>query len=171
MITKPDTNSLTGYMAGYISQAEGNDLVQSLRNRLEETSSVYRSIMPEMEEYRYDTGKWSIKEVLGHIVDTERIFTYRALTFARKDNSRLPGYDQDAYVPYSNAANRKLADILKEYEAVRMSTIYLFESFNPEMLDSNGIANNLNVTPRVLGWMAAGHDAHHYKVLKEKYLI
>lgn len=171
MITKPNADSLTGYMAGYIGQAEGNDLIQSLRNRLEETSAVYKSVVPEKEEYRYDTGKWSIKEVLGHIIDTERIFTYRALTFARKDNTLLPGYDQDAYVPHSNAANRTLADIIKEYETVRMSTIYLFESFNPEMLDSNGIANNLNVTPRILGWMTTGHDAHHYKVLKERYSI
>ena len=115
-------------------------------------------------------GKWTIKEVLSHVIDTERIFTYRALTIARNDNTPLPGFDENAYIPFSNASGRSLMQLIHEYELVRRSSMALFESFTEEMLDRQGTANNMRLTPRILGWMLAGHDAHHADIVRNRYL-
>lgn len=169
MITKPNPETCTSYISNYVSQAEGNDLIKALKDGLQKSMSAFQNVSTEREEYSYADGKWTIKEVLGHLIDTERVFAYRALVFARKDTVQLPGYDENLYAPNANTANRTLADMLKEYEAVRMSTIYLFQSFSEAMLDYIGMANNLNLTPRILGWMIAGHETHHHNVLAEKY--
>lgn len=168
-ITKPEAGNLSDYMRNYIDQAAGNNLIQSLKDTQNNNSALYLHTKANMQDYSYADGKWSIKDVLVHITDTERVFAYRALAFARGEKQNLPGYDQDIYAQYANTKQRSLADILKEYETVRASTICLFESLKHERLDIAGIANNLNVTPRILGWMISGHDAHHHNILKERY--
>lgn len=171
MIHKPSVNTDTGYMSAYISLVAGNDLLQALKTGLNQTIELYGSVPANLEGYRYAEGKWSIREVLSHVVDVERIFAYRALTFARKDATSLPGFDENAYVPFSNAENRSLANIIEEYRVVRQSTILLFQSLAEESLDFTGMANNRTMSARILGWMIAGHDIHHGNILQERYLV
>ena len=120
--------------------------------------------------YRYAVGKWTIKETLVHIMDTERIFAYRALRFARNDATALPGYEQDDYVPFSRANERSIADIFQEYSAVREATVTLFESFNEEEILRKGIANGNPASVRALAYQIAGHEMHHMKIIKERYV-
>ena len=120
--------------------------------------------------YRYAEGKWTIKEVLVHIIDDERIYAYRALRFARNDKTELPGFDQDPYAFYSNANVRSIESIIEEYEAVRMSTITLFNGFSDDVMLRSGVANNNEVTVRALGYHIAGHELHHLNILKNRYL-
>jgi uncharacterized damage-inducible protein DinB len=169
MITKPSSPVLSEYMAGYINQAPGNDLLQAFNSTMQQSLELFAKTASK-KQYRYAEGKWTIEEMLCHIIDTERIFAYRALTIARGDKALLPGFDQDAYVPYSNANNRSIADLSKEYEIVRQSSIYLFANFTDNVLDNEGTANNIKVTPRIIGWMTAGHNTHHNKILAERYL-
>lgn len=160
---------MTGYMTSYVSRVNDNDLIAALNNTLADTLELYGSVPADKETYRYGVGKWSIREVLGHVLDTERIFAYRALAIARGDKSQLPGYDQDAYVLTSNANDRSLNDLLTEFELLREGNIYMYEHFTEAMLDEAGNANNLTVTPRIIGFMIAGHNAHHNIILKERY--
>ena len=169
MITKPAAETLTGYIAGYVSQAPGTGLLEALNDTLKQTIELHTAASSKV-LYRYAEGKWTIEEALAHVIDTERIFAYRALTFARADKTELPPFDQDAYVPYSNANSRTMQDLLKEFEIVRQGSIHLFRSFAAEALDMQGTANKLTVTPRIIGWMIAGHNAHHNRILQERYL-
>ncbi|MGV6845296.1 MAG: DinB family protein [Lutibacter sp.] len=120
--------------------------------------------------YSYTTGKWSIKEILQHLIDAERILSYRALRFSRNDQTEIPGYNEDFYVKNSNGKTRNIESLLKEFTLVRNATIALFESFSVEMLTNIGVANNSNMSVRALGFIIAGHQMHHLKVIKEKYL-
>ncbi|TGE16395.1 DinB family protein [Hymenobacter elongatus] len=120
--------------------------------------------------YAYAPGKWSTKEMLGHIIDTERIFSYRALRFSRNDQTDLPGYEQDDYVPESGANDRPLSDMLAEYATVRAATLSLFRSFTPTQLDRTGTANNGPSGVRALLYVIPGHELHHIAVLRERYL-
>ena len=114
--------------------------------------------------------KWTIKEIIQHIIDTERIFTYRALCIARKDKSLFPGYDQDDYAVNSEANNRSMISLMNEYKSVRLSSIILFESFSSEMLKRIGIASNSNLSPRAVAFITIGHENHHCEIIKERYL-
>jgi uncharacterized damage-inducible protein DinB len=128
------------------------------------------SLPEEKLTYRYAKNKWTIKEILVHIIDDERIYAYRALCFARNDKTELPGFEQDDYALFSNANERSIENILNEYEAVRNATITLFESFDEAALLRKGIANKNGATVRALGYHLAGHELHHINIIKEKYL-
>lgn len=130
-----------------------------------------KSISTNKLQFAYDDGKWSVAEVLVHLIDTERVFQYRALRFARNDATSLPGFDQDAYVPHSKANKRNLDSILKEYLAVRKATISLFESFDDEMMCRGGMASNSFMSVRALGFLICGHERHHKQILESRYLI
>jgi len=117
----------------------------------------------------YAAGKWTVKDILQHLIDSERIFNYRALTIARKDETKIPGFDENFYAEKTNAGKRSLNDLLDEYEIVRKSSLMLFKSFNDEMLLTEGIANNKNISVLALGFAIAGHSIHHYNVIKERY--
>ncbi|MEO8210661.1 MAG: DinB family protein [bacterium] len=118
----------------------------------------------------YAPGKWTVKDILQHLIDTERIFNYRALRFARNDNTILPGFEQDDYAKVSNANKRSLDELLNELEAVRRASIILFESFDDEMLLREGICFDKNISVLAIGFVIAGHTLHHVNVIKEKYL-
>ena len=170
IIQKPNLTDVPAYYGAYLDLIKENDLLTFLKNRTEETLKFIASIPVEKAEYRYAPGKWSIKEVLSHIIDTERILTYRALRFSRKDVTELSGFDENVYAPNANTGNRTLKEIAEEYNAVRLASISLFSYMTPEMLDFKGKANKASNTARGLGWMIAGHDVHHCNIVKERYL-
>jgi len=120
--------------------------------------------------YAYTDGKWSVAEVLVHLMDTERIFQYRALRFARNDKTELKGFEQDDYIPESEANGRDKEDVLREFLAIRNSSIALFKSFHEEQLKRSGKANGATMSVRALGCIICGHQAHHFNILKQRYL-
>jgi hypothetical protein len=121
-------------------------------------------------DYRYAEGKWTIKEIIQHLIDAERIFAYRALRFARYDATVLSGFDEDYYVLNSTANQRSIMELLTEYSAVRHTSLLLFKSFNNEQLLYSGIASNNNISVRALGFVIIGHQNHHQKIFEKRYL-
>lgn len=161
---------LPSYLRAYIAKAEGPDLISALEGGAARALALFKVIPPERQEYRYAPGKWSIKEVIQHVNDSERIFAYRALRFARKDTTPLPGFEENDYAPASDADRRSLRSLCDEHEAVRRSSILLFQSFAPEMLMRRGQAAGNSVSVEALGWIIAGHAMHHWSIIRERYL-
>jgi uncharacterized damage-inducible protein DinB len=154
----------------YVKQIEEGDILQALRISGHRSQELVHSIHPDKADYKYGENKWTIREVLCHIIDAERIFAYRALRFARHDKTPLSGWDENEYAPYLNASSRSLKKLADEMSHLRASTIDLFESFSPEMLTRKGVANNNEMSVAVLGFVIAGHETHHCKILMERYL-
>ncbi len=160
------------YFEHYINLVNDNsNFIDELNKVHQETNEILNLITEEKGVFAYAEGKWTIKELLVHLIDTERIFCNRALRFARNDQTNLPGYDHDNYVAYSGANERSLSNIAEEYDLVRAATIALFKSFNAEMLKREGTANNNQLTVLSIGYIIVGHEIHHINVLKEKYFI
>lgn len=153
----------------YIDKSTDLTLKLGLPVNFEKVLYFLHSIPLERHEYRYAPDKWTIKEVVQHMMDTERIFIYRALRIARRDQTPLPGFDQDAYVAPSQANKRTFESLLNEYKAIRHATDALFNSFDDEMLVSKGIASNSPISVRALGFITMGHENHHCEVLRERY--
>lgn len=168
-IEKPQPDTYPAFYHTYVNEVPENDLLQALHNNRQAIEPLMLQAM-DKGNYRYAEGKWSIKEVLMHIIDAERIFAYRALTFARGDKNALPGFDEDAYVNYYSADKRTLQHIYGELIAVRNTTMFLFQSFDEEALQRSGIANGNAISVSALGFVIAGHANHHFKVIKERYL-
>lgn len=145
-------------------------LLDSLQTSFLEVHSFFSEVTEEKLHYRYAEGKWTLKEMLLHIIDTERIMSYRALRFARKDATPLAGFDQDDYVPNSFANERNIKSLLEEYSTVRMASISLFTSFNESALKQIGTSNSNSMSVRALGFIISGHEMHHLQVAKERYL-
>jgi len=158
------------YYKRYIDMSSNSDLLTGLRNSLENSMEFYNSIASDKLEHRYEEGKWTVKEVIQHIMDTERIFAYRALRFARQDKTPLSGFEQDDYVPTSQANTRDFKSLLNEYKAIRQATIAMFENFSDDMLTSIGEASGSNMSVRALGFVTIGHEMHHCNVIRERYL-
>ena len=159
------------FYSGYINRLEDDaDLVESLKKNTREMLEFFKSIPSEKWTYRYQPDKWSLLDMVQHIIDTERIFQYRALCFARNDQNPLPGFDHDLFVLNSKAENRTGEGLIKEFEAVRMSGNYLFESFSDEMLKIIGNMNDVNTSPRAIGFIIVGHAEHHMEIIKNRYL-
>ena len=149
---------------------ETNDLLNELEKSYKLTKEVFKLITFENENYSYQTNKWTIKEVLRHIIDCERVYTYRAFRFSRFDNTELSGFDENEYIEKIKQAEQSLAELIDEYENVRKSTINLFKTMTNEMLDFKGKANKVSFSPRTLGFMTIGHNIHHVNFIKTKYL-
>jgi len=167
---RPDLTRVPEYYYQYINQAEGEDLKETLNKQNRAFEKFLKNIPKEKRNYRYANGKWTIKEVLQHIIDAERIFAYRALSFARKDTTPLPGFDENNYAANSKGEQRKWKDLVNEFQSVRQSTGLLFSSFDDEQLESGGTANGKSNYVLAIGFIIAGHANHHIKVIKEKYL-
>lgn len=165
-----NTSEYSSYYQPYIDICGNRGLVEGLEYNLIETFEFLKSIPFNRHEYSYDKGKWTIKQLIQHLIDTERIFTYRALRFARNDSTELPGYDENKYVPQSKANHREFIDLIEEFSVVRKSTVSLFKSFNDEMLMRSGKANNNEMSVRAMAFIIIGHCNHHCKVIKERYL-
>jgi uncharacterized damage-inducible protein DinB len=170
MITPPEPTEYQSNYGRYISLVPGRDLTQTLDAQLAQSLPILSAIDEQKSLYRYASGKWSIKEVLGHLIDAERIFTYRALRFARRDSTPLPGFDQDPYVSAANFDSRPWHDFIAEFEHVRRSTILFFRALEPEDLLRSGTASENSITVRALGYIIAGHELHHMSILRERYL-
>lgn len=158
------------YYGTYIDKTAGLDLRNGLKVGGERSINFLKSISNEKLEYRYAEGKWTIKEIIQHLIDSERVFAYRALRIAREDKTPLPGFEQDDYVAPSKANKRSLDQLMNEYAAVRHATVALFDSFSNEMLMRLGTASNSTVSVRAIGFIIMGHEIHHCDVIKERYL-
>jgi len=166
------SDEYNAYYDRYLQKIPGNlELGILLLENREEFLSLLDKLKPEDLKYSYAEGKWTIAEVLQHLIDVERIFQYRSLTLAREPGIKLPGFDHDAYVPASSAKGRTLKSLKKEFKAVRNSGIALYQSFTEEMLNSKGFVGGSSTSSRALGFITAGHTKHHIEIFKEKYHI
>src|SRR5690606_25081708 len=163
-------NEYNPFYQTYVNKAQNVDLKQGLRENFESVIEFLKAIPEDKLEYRYAEGKWTIKEVIQHLIDAERIFSYRALRVARQDQTPLPGFEENDYVPASFANDRSRAELLADYKAVRQATVSLFDSFTDVMLLQIGTASNSPISVRALGFITIGHENHHCQVIKERYL-
>ena len=171
IMKRPESSEHPAYYTHYISLVKGDNVLKQLENQVIDIQAIISEIPEEKENFAYAPGKWTIKEVLGHIIDTERIMAYRALRFARKDQTHLSGFDENEYVVNSNYNNRTLYDIAHEFAIVRESNLALFKHFDEETLSQQGTANNNEASVRAILFMIAGHANHHLNVIKTKYLM
>jgi len=169
-LRRPKEGEYSSYYQAYVDQVESDDFLSVLKNSKEETFSFFNKIPLEKWEYKYAPEKWTIKETIIHLLDTERVFAYRAMCISRNDKTHLPGFDQNEYVPNSNANNRTSESIVKEYVALRNSTIHLFQHFTSEQLDRMGTGSGHPISVLGLGFIIAGHELHHKKIIRERYL-
>lgn len=170
-IKKPNEGEFKPYFTKYIDlmPADGN-VLQHLQYHYNEFRLLVNSMNEDRLNYRYAENKWTIREVLIHMIDTERIFAIRALRISRNDKVNLPGYEQDDYVPFSNAENRTKESILQEFDTVRAATLSLFNSFNEEQLVRIGTASESTISVRAIAYIIAGHQKHHINIIEDRYL-
>jgi hypothetical protein len=169
-VGRPQNSEYGAYFERYISLVPGDDAVAALESQRESTLQLLGTVTEERSNFRYEPGKWSIKELVGHVIDTERIFAYRALRFARNDRTELPGFDQDTFAANANYHNLTLAQIANEFDAVRRSTLALFSQLDDAAWSRRGIANKNEASVRALAFVMAGHERHHVEILKTRYL-
>lgn len=167
---KPTLEEIPAFYQNYVKLVKEDDVLPALTNSSDLFLSTLKNINEEQASFRYATGKWSIKELVMHLMDAERIFAYRALRFSRNDRTSLHGFDEQAYTPESNAETQSLQLLLTHVKNLRQSTLDLFSTFNEEMLMRKGFANNYEVSVAALGFIIAGHELHHLKVIRERYL-
>jgi len=168
-MNRPEATEYADYYANYISKVPGSDVLSVLESQRLQMPQLFAGRSERDGSFRYAPGKWTVKEVLGHITDTERIFAYRALRIARDDKTPLPGFEQDDYVRSGAFGDRTLAGLAEEFGAVRTASILLLRSFNEEAWSRRGVASQKEVTVRALGFMMAGHQIHHRIILEERY--
>jgi hypothetical protein len=170
-MVSPDPSEYAPYYGRYISLVPGQDIVAALEDQPQETLALLSGLSEEQGDYRYAPAKWSIKEMLGHVNDTERVFAYRALRFARNDQTPLASFEQDDYVRSGNAGNCRLADLIEEFVCVRRATVWLFRQLSAEAWMRRGVASDNPVSVRAAAYIIAGHELHHRRILEQKYLI
>ncbi|HET7250561.1 MAG TPA: DinB family protein [Gemmatimonadales bacterium] len=170
LIARPGTDEYAPYYGTYIGKVPDGDLRAMLASQLAETLALIRSIPESRGGHRYAPDKWSIKGVLGHLADSERIFSYRALRIGRGDTTPLPGFEQDDYVPMGNFDARTLRDLADELAAVRQATLHLFAHLDQAAFERRGTASGKPVSVRALAYIIAGHELHHVGILKTRYL-
>ena len=159
------------YFEQYIALvSNGKSIIENLKSSQQLFDEVLRNLSEDKHNYVYAEGKWTLKELMQHIIDTERIFGYRALCFARNDSTDLPGFDQDIFVANDNANKRDYFEMLDEMKTLRKSTIQLYESFEDIALLRIGTASGNKISVRALGYLFSGHQIHHLNIVKERYL-
>ena len=169
-LAPPAPDEYGAFYADYVARVPpGADLLELLAQQREETLARFAAVPEPRGGYRYAPGKWSVKEVLAHLCDVERIMAYRALRIGRGDGTPLPGFDENAYAPLSGADAQPLAELAAEWGDVRRATLSLFRHFPPEAWTRRGTASDLPVSVRALGYIIAGHERHHLEVLGERY--
>ena len=168
---RPEENEFAEYYNNYISKIEGNEVMPVLEAQSAELRSMISPLPEEKGTYAYDEGKWTIKEVLSHLIDGERIFAYRILRISRGDETPIEGFEQDGYIESSNANNRPFADLLEEFELQRKSNLLLLKNINEPSSRRMGIASGYPISVRALAYISAGHVRHHLGILKERYEI
>ncbi len=167
---RPIKGDYAPYYETYIGRVEGEDIISILEEQYSSTSEFLFSITDDKAGFAYDKGKWTVREVIGHILDTERVFAYRAFCIARGEKQSLPGFEQDDYVKLSGSNDRTLASLIKEYRLMRENNLFLFKTFKDEVMNNRGTASGNPVTVLAILWIIAGHELHHINILKTKYL-
>lgn len=157
------------FYRGYLARVPDGDVLAHLEQQGRATVERLRDLDEGAAGSAYAPGKWTVKDVLGHLIDVERVFSYRALCCARGEPTPQPGFDQDAYVASGGFGGRRLSALLSEYERVRAATLALYAGLAPEAWERRGVANGVPLTPRLLAWVTAGHELHHLAVLRERY--
>ncbi len=170
-VPRPEIGEFDSYYERYVSlvQKDG-DIISALQKQLAETLKLLSEINEEKAAYRYAEGKWSVKELVGHMIDAERIFAYRALRIARGDRTPIEGYEQDDYVKNAEFDSYSLADLAEEFAQVRKANVSMFQHLSEEAWHRRGIVNDKEITVRALAYNIAGHEIYHVKILRERYL-
>lgn len=171
MLKRPEALECHEYYFLYIDEVPEGDVLEILQSELRTTRALLAGVSTEREDHRYAPGKWSVKEVIGHLIDAEHVFAYRALHFARCDPAPLPSMEQDGWARRSNAAGRTLNEIADEFAALRASVIAMFRGFDDDIWTRRGTASGREFTVRSIPYIIAGHELHHRRVLEERYLI
>jgi hypothetical protein len=167
---RPESNEYAPSYEAYVSKVSGADVVGTLERQGAETLALLRGLPEERGAHRYGADKWSVKQLVGHISDGERLFSYRALSIARGDRAPLPGMEQDVWMAGVDFDSRTLASLADEFESVRAATLHLLRHLTPEAWARRGVASDNEVTVRALAYIIAGHEAHHVGILRERYL-
>lgn len=167
---RPDLTRVPAYYHNYISKVQKDELGAIFIDHQRQFLDFLGTLPAEKWDHAYAAGKWTIKELVQHVIDAERIFAYRALSFARKDTTPLPGFDENTYVANSKAANRTKVDLIAEVQAVQKASATLFASFDEEQLEATGIANGKPVYVLGIAFILVGHTLHHMDIIKERYL-
>lgn len=168
---RPDTNEFAPYLAGYVGAVPDGDVLAHLEAQRARSVALFCELTDAQAGHSYAVDKWNVRELLGHVIDTERVFQYRALSFARGDSGPLPGFDQDDWMAAAGFGERSMAGLVQEYETTRRATCSLFASFDAARLDARGVASGYALTVRGILFTVAGHELHHMAVLAEKYGI
>ena len=169
-MNRPEKIEYAEFYAGYVALVEETDIIAALQNQITDLQKLCAGVSPEKENFRYAENKWSIREMLGHIVDGERVFSYRALRISRGDQTLLAGFEENFYVANSNFSNVKLADTLEEFSLLRQSNVQMFKNLTDEMWAKTGTASNATVSVRALAYLMVGHIRHHANILQTRYL-
>lgn len=170
MTTKPQAGEFAPFYQGYIDKVPEGDILQTLEDSREQMIAFMQTLPTEKWLHRYEPGKWSIKEMIVHLADAERVFAYRAMCIARNEQNPLPGFDHNAYVPESRADKRSIASIIGEYNAVREASLQLYANLEEDVWMRVGNANGAPVSVRAFAFITAGHEMHHLSIIKERYL-
>ncbi len=167
---KPDKSEYASYYETYFSEIPEGNILELYEKQINEVKEFFGGISSSKLNFRYAKGKWTVKEILGHIIDTERIFAVRALCFSRNESQALPGFDENEYVSSSNFGDQTIASLLNQFELGRKSALEMFRSFNDEMWLRKGTASNNIMSVRAVPFIIAGHASHHIRMIKERYL-
>jgi len=169
-VSELSTTEFNSYFKPYIDKAGNATLLKSLKKGKKKTIKFFKKLPSSKLEYQYEDEKWTPKDILLHIIDAERAFSYRALQFARSKDAELEGFDENEFVPNANANKRSLKSLLKEYKAVRKASIIMFNSFSDETLVRIGKASGSQLSVRAAGFLICGHEIHHIQIITERYL-
>jgi hypothetical protein len=169
-IPRPEAGEFNPYYARYIALVPKGNLLEVLAQQGRDFGALVKSVPEGRASFRYEPAKWDVSQLVGHVNDAERIFTYRALCFSRGEQAHLPGFDENAYAPASAADQRHIVDIGTEFEAIRAATIALFSGMTESMFTMSGVASDNPISVRALAYLVAGHCFHHTAILKERYL-
>lgn len=166
---RPTSNDYASFYASYVARVPEEDVIAALEKQGRETAALFREIDDTKAGYRYADGKWSVKEVVGHLTDAERVFAFRTLAFARGDESPLPGFDEETYVRNAEFDRQPMSLVVEQYEVGRRSTLLLLKSLQQSDWEKRGVANDAEVSVRALAYIIVGHERHHLSVLRERY--
>jgi hypothetical protein len=170
-MSRPEKTEYAEYYETYVSLVDENDIVSALQNQLAEIENLFAGIAEEKGAYAYAAGKWSIKQLVGHLIDGERIFSYRAFRFSRADRTALASFEQDDYIAHGNFNQRPLKDLIEEFSLVRRATNILFKNLSADAWSRTGTASEAEVSVRALAYIMVGHVRHHANVLQTRYLV
>ena len=165
----PEADEYAPYYKTYVGLLSDGDVLGILEEQMNETLALLGNLTDEQAAYAYEPGKWSIKEVIGHIIDTERVFAYRGMCFARGDNTPLPSFEQDDYVLGADFNARSLENLASEFRHLRMSNIFMFSTWSEAVQSRRGTAANNSITARAIPFILAGHERHHLNILASRY--